>query len=598
VKSRNKLPALPLRTCCRLGCTAVLASVLIASVLIPAVLIPAQEAQAQRGLTPGDRRPELPEFEPNAPPEPLTLPRLREIAPERRDRLSTGLQVRVERFRVEGSSVFSAPELEALLAPWTGRTITSEELVAARDAITQHYIDAGYVSSGAVIPDQPVDTGEVVVQVLEARLTEVAVEGTRWYRKSHFIKRLLAASPGPVHLPALEQQLRLLQQDPRIDRVHASLEPGEVRGDDVLRLDVSEGTPFRASMEFANEHSPSVGAGGGRIELATLNLNGLGDTLRTSFSLTRGFDDWAVDYTLPLNRYETTLDLGWRYSRSEVITRPAKDLNVKADSTTWRVGLSQPLLRTPRHNLVVGLFGERRRSDTTIRASGDTRQRITFTDPECFFPGEGGCDPSTVTVARVFQEWTTRTPRQVFAARSTVSFGVDLLGATTDKRRIADSRYVAWLAQLQYAARLPDEWLGLQLLGRFDMQIAGDHLLPIEQFSVGGSRTVRGYRENQIVRDNGIVGSFEVRVPLWRDALGRDMVQIAPFYDIGRGWDEDKVSSRYHTLASVGAGLRVSPSPRVLLEVYWGLKLHHVKRPDDTDLQDRGIHFNFSVSLP
>jgi hemolysin activation/secretion protein len=36
----------------------------------------------------------------------------------------------------------------------------------------------------------------------------------------------------------------------------------------------------------------------------------------------------------------------------------------------------------------------------------------------------------------------------------------------------------------------------------------------IEQFSLGGIDTVRGYRQNQIVADNGVFGSVELSVPL------------------------------------------------------------------------------------
>ena len=49
----------------------------------------------------------------------------------------------------------------------TGRPISSEELLAARDAVTQHYVDAGYVTSGAVVPDQKLEDGLVRIQVVE-----------------------------------------------------------------------------------------------------------------------------------------------------------------------------------------------------------------------------------------------------------------------------------------------------------------------------------------------------------------------------------------------------------------------------------------------
>jgi hemolysin activation/secretion protein len=42
---------------------------------------------------------------------------------------------------------------------------------------------------------------------------------------------------------------------------------------------------------------------------------------------------------------------------------------------------------------------------------------------------------------------------------------------------------------------------GDQYVLRNDLQLAKDPLLPLEQFTVGGASTVRGYRENQLVKD-------------------------------------------------------------------------------------------------
>ena len=44
----------------------------------------------------------------------------------------------------------------------------------------------------------------------------------------------------------------------------------------------------------------------------------------------------------------------------------------------------------------------------------------------------------------------------------------------------------------------------------------------MEQIAVGGMRTVRGYRENQMVRDNALISSLELRIPLLRTALGAE----------------------------------------------------------------------------
>jgi hemolysin activation/secretion protein len=99
---------------------------------------------------------------------------------------------------------------------------------------------------------------------------------------------------------------------------------------------------------------------------------------------------------------------------------------------------------------------------------------------------------------------------------------------------------------------------------------------------------VRGYRKNRIVRDNGVLGSFDLRIPLLRDAFGRALLQFAPFADVGHGWDEPPALPS-QTLASLGVGLRASPWPWLLAEAYWGRNLTGLDDPGD-DLQDEGFH--------
>ncbi len=65
------------------------------------------------------------------------------------------------------------------------------------------------------------------------------------------------------------------------------------------------------------------------------------------------------------------------------------------------------------------------------------------------------------------------------------------------------TKLLAWLGQFQLAHRLWDS--DNQVILRADAQLTRDPLLPIEKFAVGGANTVRGYRDNQLVRDNGLV---------------------------------------------------------------------------------------------
>jgi hemolysin activation/secretion protein len=127
---------------------------------------------------------------------------------------------------------------------------------------------------------------------------------------------------------------------------------------------------------------------------------------------------------------------------------------------------------------------------------------------------------------------------------------------------------------------------------RADLQLAFDPLLSMEQYAVGGAYTVRGYRENQFVSDNGLVASLEFRFPVYHTT--KQELQTMIFYDHGQSWNY-KQHMDEHTLSSVGLGLRYTFTDWVTAQVYWGEKLKDISYDSDA-WQDNGIHVALRVN--
>ncbi|HEY9735786.1 MAG TPA: POTRA domain-containing protein [Trichocoleus sp.] len=83
-----------------------------------------------------------------------------------------------------------------------------EDLRLAADAITQLYLNAGYITSRAVV--EPVGPSDevAVLRVTEGRLQEVRVEGSE--RLADYVRsRVEPRDDRPVNQARLEDQLRL-----------------------------------------------------------------------------------------------------------------------------------------------------------------------------------------------------------------------------------------------------------------------------------------------------------------------------------------------------------------------------------------------------
>jgi hemolysin activation/secretion protein len=488
----------------------------------------------------------------------------------------------VRGFRVSGNSVLPGSEIQAALAPFTGRRLSAEDLMAARDALTRLYVDHGYATSGAFLPDQRVSDGIVELRVEEGRLEDVLVTGTRHLRAKQLRARVLRAADGPLQVQRLRETLQELQEGPLLDQVSATLTPGSRPGLARLELAVREPGQTTLALSADNWQSPSVGAEGAQLRALHHNLLGLGDGLELATGTTRGMRSYESRYWLPLGARETQLELSYRASRADVVEDPFDDLDI---ASRWRAvgaGLRHPLRLSSDSLLWLGLQAELVRSRTYLED-----QRFGFA------PGtEHG--EARITALRATQEWLQRDLDDVLAARSTLSFGLDAFDASNAPGHgLPDGTFFAWLGQVQWAHRFAD-WLGGAKLGaRADVQLTPDPLLPPELFPLGGAFSVRGYRENQLVRDNALVGSLELRIPLLRAPDGTERLQLATFLDVGHGWNRESTPGP-KTLAAVGLGLRLHLGASGLAALYWGQPLRHVHTLGDDWLQNHGLHLSVS----
>lgn len=540
------------------------------------------------GLEPGEARQRLPsplESAKGDDRESLELPPI-ELPEGSTPRLGAGLGMHVERFVVEGSSVFTAHELEKVLTPWTGRRIESEELLDARDALTRLYVDSGYATSGAIVPDQDVKGGVIHFSVIEGAIASIQVRGNRRFRDLYFRTRLANVARAPVHVGEIEAALRVLQRDEWIERVDALIEPGTQLGVSQLVVDVTERPQWRIGAEGGNDRSPAIGSAGGVLEGRVANLLGLGDVMSARFQGTKGLLDFEGRIEMPITPWDTRLRVRARITETELQEAPFDQLEIESSARSYGVSVLHPLRRSESNDLWLELTGEWRQTESTILGRAF-----------CFELQTQGCSRPRVAALRAGLQWTFRSAQDVVAARTLFSFGLDALSATTGgPDSAADGEFFAWLGQAQWAHIFADVGLNPQLLFRADVQLADDPLLSMEKIAVGGRRSVRGYRENQLVRDNAAILSGELRVPILRDSLHRPIVEVVPFMDWGRAWNHG-ARSQADNLWSVGTGMRLSLRHGVLGEVYWGGRLADVSNPHDF-LQDYGVHMRLRIDAP
>jgi hemolysin activation/secretion protein len=155
------------------------------------------------------------------------------------------------------------------------------------------------------------------------------------------------------------------------------------------------------------------------------------------------------------------------------------------------------------------------------------------------------------------------------------------------------SQFFSWRVQGQYVRLLAPDTL---FVVRSDLQLSADPLVPLEQFALGGQQSVRGYRQDALLTDNGFLASAEVRLPILRVKRVKGVLQLAPFVDFGVGWNHAGISNpNPNTLAGVGVGLQWQMGDWLTARFDWGFPLTSLDTQKKS-LQEQGIYFSIHYS--
>ena len=492
-----------------------------------------------------------------------------------------------ESFEFVGGTIFSEKELQAATAEFIGKPITFPQLLQAANKVTELYLEQGYITSGAYIPEQQLESNSLKIQIVESSLSEININITKGRLNKNYIRnRILRGTTTPLNINSLQEALQLLQLNPLIETINAELASGSKRGTNILDITVSGTKTFGIKAILNNNRNPSVGTFERGIEISEDNLLGIGDGLSLAYLNTDGSNQFDGRYTLPINSDNGTVGFRFRIFDNEIVEPPFDDLDIKSDTNYYDFIFRQPIIRTASSDfsqeLALGLTFSREENETSLLGQ-----------PFPLSQGANEEGETRLSVLRFFQEWTRRDRSNVILTRSQFNLGVDAFNATINNEE-PDSRFFAWRGQAQWLRFLAKD---TSLLLRSDIQLSTTSLVPIEQFGLGGFYTVRGYRQDALLTDNGIVASAEVRLPIARVPKVQGILQLTPFIDFGTSWNTDRdVLFDKNTLVGTGLGLLWQSGNNFTARLDWGIPLVDIDSRDRT-WQENGIYLQLEYNL-
>jgi hemolysin activation/secretion protein len=162
-----------------------------------------------------------------------------------------------KKITLDGATLLSASEINRLSLPYLNKPLDLSDLNTLIQAVTDAYMDRGYVSARVYIKPQNIKDGILRLIVIEGRLKAIKVtrngkDDSRWFTP------IPASSGDHVNIRDLEQGVdqitRLRSYQAKLD-----LEPGQHDGDSDAVITTNQDLPVGASFTMDNSGSRATG---------------------------------------------------------------------------------------------------------------------------------------------------------------------------------------------------------------------------------------------------------------------------------------------------------------------------------------------------
>lgn len=454
----------------------------------------------------------------------------------------------IREYRVEGARRLKNLEVEEAVYPFLGPGRTPEDVEQARLALEKVYHDKGFQTVSVIVPQQDPRRGVIRLEVVEAKVGRLRVNGARFYLPSRIRREAPSMAEGNVpNLKEVGKEMIALNQltDRRIT---PDLRVGVIPGTVDIDLNVEDKLPLHGSLELDNRYSSNTTALRLNGSLSYGNLFQLGHTGGLSFQIApENTDDAQVYSGYYLARISETVSLMIQATKqnSDISTLGGSAVGGRGEIFGLRAIFDMPNTAKFYQNFSLGMDYKNFNEDIVIGAN-------TISSPIEYYPISANYGATWMS-DNGFTEFNT-----------SLNFNLRGMGSSetdyANKRYNADANYVYLRSDVAHTHDLKG---GSQVFGKIQTQISSQPLVNGEQIAGGGLGTVRGYLEGTALGDNGAFGTLEVRSPSFigtPDDKGKrtNEWRIHAFAEGGLLGIHDALPSqqRRYGFASVGTGTR------------------------------------------
>ncbi len=466
------------------------------------------------------------------------------------------IEFSIKKYIVEGNTIIPNQTVDLILKPFLGESQSFANVQTALETLQKHFVSLGYSTVKVTLPEQELRDATIILKVIEQKIGDIKVDGNINYSEKN-IKASVPAlknSTLPVTVD-ITSNLRLANENPgKTTAVTYKTNENNLESLDAIII-VTENKPTRLFITLDNTGNEPTGKT--RLSVGYQNYNLFDQDHRFTMQYITTYEKsiintvsvLGVGYSIPIYSMGDSLDFTAAYSDvdSGNLLNGAITVTSRGSLFGARYNRHLPTIDHYQHKFVLGADYKDFRPATVLQGTGNLTPTVTSTPISLAYIGT----------------WQSAKQSTNFKAEVNMNIPFTSSGKKVDFKRtpwFSEEKFTKLLLSADYYRDIFTNW---QVHAGIDGQYSNDHLIPGEQYGLGGLDSVRGWRERTFGGDKGYRYTLEAVSPDYGKAFSEHLgIKTTLFFD--KGWVNSNRTNEHpsqpagyqQSIASVGVGFK------------------------------------------
>lgn len=516
--------------------------------------------------------------------------------------------VYIENIEVSSSEILTENEIKNIINNYIGNNLKIEDIRNIVNDINKLYLEKGYVTARAYLPEQTIENGKIKIYLAEGKVGDLNINNPaklHWTKDKYIKDRINAKSGTIFNIAELERDILLFNRYNDGVTLSANLNKGTKDLTTDINLISKETSPFHLHFITDNQGRETIGVNRFGVMLQDDSLTGHRDKLTFGTYLSKSSVTPFFDYNLPINKKDGRVGFMYSYSKSDIKSGPFNIFNIGSRSHNFSLYYSQPIIRKTYMELTSVSSLSYKHAITSIEDIDLNTDKIpgVQTGLNFRYDTKRGIWYANQNIYYAFPEFKTNDSYLKLEGGIVRmhDFGHGIIGQLrTSYQVIPNKQVVPYVDQIiaggMNTVRGYSEGL---LIGRSGYIASGELIFPIlpSTIKIKDKSTIKQNTEidiNSINNTKPVTFNKEKEIPFLgkyvKGAVFIDHAGIFPYKGTGVGTESINSSD---FLLSTGLGLRIQFPGDVSARFYWGIPLMTNRNAQ----YNRNGRFHFEITI-